>query len=128
MGFDLRQYATSVRLTDGSMGVRLTDGATGTELARLGLSPGTPAEVWNAVNPSAVEQVARSYVQAGSEVILTNTLCANRFMLGLHGVESRTAELAEAGRSSPAAPPTPPRTNWAGRSRSSPRSGPPARS
>jgi methionine synthase I (cobalamin-dependent) len=30
-------------------------------------------------------------------VILTNTLCANRFMLGLHGIESRTSELAEAG-------------------------------
>ena len=97
MAFDLRQYATSVRLTDGSIGVRLTDGATGTQLAVLGLTPGTPSEVWNAVNPSAVEQVARSYIQVGSEVILTNTLCANRFMLALHGIESRTAELAEAG-------------------------------
>jgi methionine synthase I (cobalamin-dependent) len=70
MGFDLKAYATSVRLTDGSIGVRLADGATGTELAKLGLTPGTPSEVWNAVNPSAVEQLARSYIQAGSEVIL----------------------------------------------------------
>lgn len=97
MAFDLRHYATSIRLTDGSTGVRLTDGATGTQLAALGLPAGTPSEVWNAVNPSAVEQVARSYIQAGSEVILTNTLCANRFMLAAHGIESRVAELAEAG-------------------------------
>ncbi len=97
MAFDLRQYATAVRLSDGSIGVRLTDGATGTQLAKLGLQAGTPTEVWNAVNPSAVEQVARSYIQAGSEVILTNTLCANRFMLAAHGIESRVAELAEAG-------------------------------
>lgn len=97
MAFDLKQYATSIRLTDGSIGVHLTDGATGTELAKLGLTAGTPAEVWNAVNPTAVEQVARGYIRAGSEVILTNTLCANRFMLGLHGIESRTAELAETG-------------------------------
>jgi 5-methyltetrahydrofolate--homocysteine methyltransferase len=44
-----------------------------------------------------VVQLARNYIQAGSEVILTNTLCANRFMLALHGLESRTSELAEAG-------------------------------
>ena len=41
--------------------------------------------------------VADSYVQAGSDVILTNTLCANRFMLTAHGLASRVAELAEAG-------------------------------
>jgi methionine synthase I (cobalamin-dependent) len=97
MAFDLKHYATSLRLTDGSIGVRLTDGATGTQLAALGLPGGTPSEVWNAVNPSAVEKVARSYIEAGSEVILTNTLCANRFILAAHGIESRVAELAEAG-------------------------------
>jgi len=43
-----------------------------------------------------VEAVARSYVEAGSDVILTNSLCANRFMLDAYGVADRAAELAEA--------------------------------
>ena len=97
MGLNLRQYAESIRLTDGSTGVRLTDGATGTQLAKLGLPVGSPTELWNVTRPSAVEQVAASYIKAGSEVILTNTLCANRYMLAAHGLEARTAELAEAG-------------------------------
>jgi len=35
-------------------------------------------------SPAAVRAVADSYVKAGSDVILTNTLCANRFMLAAH--------------------------------------------
>jgi methionine synthase I (cobalamin-dependent) len=77
--------------------VRVTDGATGTQLHKQGLTPGTPTELWNADNPSAVEKVAADYIRAGSEIVLTNTLCANRFMLGQQGAGSRVAELAEAG-------------------------------
>ena len=88
MAFDLKQYASRVRLTDG---------AWGTQLHKLGLPPGSPGEIWNVAQPSAVEQVAAGYVQAGSDVILTNTLLANRFILAQHGVEKRVAELAEAG-------------------------------
>jgi methionine synthase I (cobalamin-dependent) len=56
----------------------LTDGAWGTELQALGLSPGELPDLWNLTHPERVEQVARSYVEAGSEVILTNTFRANR--------------------------------------------------
>jgi len=59
----------------------VTDGAWGTQLQEQGLPPGACPDVWNVENVSAVEAVARSYVEAGSEIILTNTFRANRFAL-----------------------------------------------
>ena len=80
-----------------SAAVRVTDGAWGTELQKCGLAPGMPPELWNVENPDAVEAVARSYVEAGSEVILTNTFGANRIVLSAHDAGDRAAELGEAG-------------------------------
>ena len=77
--------------------VRVTDGAWGTELQKLGLPAGTCPELWNVENAQAVQAVADSYVQAGSEVILTNTFGGNRFALSGHGAGERVAELVEAG-------------------------------
>lgn len=88
MAFDLKAYAAAVRVTDG---------AWGTELQKAGLMPGSAPELWNWKEPQTVEAVARSYVQAGSDVILTNTFGANRFILATHGLTQRTAELAEQG-------------------------------
>ncbi|MFW6132686.1 MAG: homocysteine S-methyltransferase family protein [Planctomycetota bacterium] len=76
---------------------RVSDGAWGTQLQARGLEGGTCAELWNVDNPGAVEDVARSYVGAGSDVILTNTFGANRFALEAHGAGDRAAELCEAG-------------------------------
>ena len=42
-----------------------------------GLEPGTAPDTWNLTHPDRVEEVARSYVEAGSDVILTNTFRAN---------------------------------------------------
>jgi len=77
--------------------VRILDGAWGTELQRRGLPAGAAPELWNRENPGAVEAVARSYVEAGSEIILTNTFGANRYVLARHNAAERTEELAEAG-------------------------------
>ena len=77
--------------------LRMSDGAWGTQLQTLGLPPGALPEPWNAENPQAVEAVARSYVDVGSEIIITNTFGANRFILAQHGADGRVAELAEAG-------------------------------
>lgn len=77
--------------------VRVIDGAWGTELQSLGLPAGAAPELWNLENPSAIEQVARSYVEAGSDIILTNTFGANRLVLTGHDAGDRTTELAEAG-------------------------------
>lgn len=88
MPLNLREFASVTRVLDG---------AWGTQLQKLGLPPGSPSEIWNVSKPDAVEQVARGYVQAGSDAILTNTFCANRFLLETHGIAHRAAELAEAG-------------------------------
>ncbi|MFW6061325.1 MAG: homocysteine S-methyltransferase family protein [Planctomycetota bacterium] len=76
--------------------VRVCDGAWGTEMQKRGLSAGAAPELWNTERPEAVEDVARGYVQAGSDVILTNTFGGNRFVLERHNAGDRAGELAEA--------------------------------
>ena len=58
-------------------GLLITDGAWGTELQARGLDPGAAPDTWNLTHPERVEAVARAYVDAGSQVILTNTFRAN---------------------------------------------------
>jgi methionine synthase I (cobalamin-dependent) len=58
-------------------GLLIADGAWGTELQARGLAPGEAPDTWNLAHPERVEEVARAYVEAGSQVILTNTFRAN---------------------------------------------------
>jgi len=58
-------------------GPLISDGAWGTQLQARGLEPGAAPDTWNLTHPERVEAVARSYVEAGSQVILTNTFRAN---------------------------------------------------
>ncbi len=74
----------------------VTDGAWGTQLQLAGLAIGECPEAWNLDHPDRVERVGRAYVEAGSQVILTNTLCANRIQLGRHGLADRVAEVNRA--------------------------------
>lgn len=78
-------------------GVTLTDGAIGTELHRLGLEPGELGETWNLAHPERVEETARAYVAAGSQVILTNTFRANRVTLAAHGLAENAGPFNRAG-------------------------------
>lgn len=55
----------------------IADGAWATELQKRGLAIGELAELWNLSRPEDVEAVARSYIDAGSQIILTNTFQAN---------------------------------------------------
>src|SRR6266571_2132655 len=57
--------------------VLLMDGAMGTELQRLGLQPPGRPEDWNLERPEAVQAIHQAYVDAGAEVLLTNTFQAN---------------------------------------------------
>ncbi|MFO0930518.1 MAG: homocysteine S-methyltransferase family protein [Gemmataceae bacterium] len=75
----------------------LTDGAWGTQLQALGLPAGGCADEWNLTFPDRVEQVARSYVDAGSRVILTNTFRANSIALAAKGLADQAAEINRAG-------------------------------
>lgn len=78
-------------------GPLVTDGAWGTQLQALGLDVGACPDTWNLTEPEKVEQVAAANVDAGSDVILTNTFGANRFMLGRHGLEDKVADIVAAG-------------------------------
>lgn len=75
----------------------VTDGAWGTQLQQRGLPTGECPDAWNLTNADKVEDVARCYVDAGSQVILTNTFGANRFILGRQGLAEQVAEVNRAG-------------------------------
>ena len=75
----------------------LTDGAWGTQLQARGLALGEVPDLWNLTHPDRVAEVAQAYVDAGSQVILTNTFGANRIRLAEAGAADRVAELNRAG-------------------------------
>ncbi len=81
------------RLTDNSP--LLLDGATGTELQNRGVPMNSVA--WSglavATHPDVVRQVHIDYIQAGAEVIITNTFASGRHMLRAAGVDSQTEEI-----------------------------------
>ncbi|HXY00145.1 MAG TPA: homocysteine S-methyltransferase family protein [Candidatus Limnocylindrales bacterium] len=75
----------------------ICDGAWATEFQKLGLELGACADEWNLAKPHLVEQVAQSYVQAGSRVILTNTFRANAISLTAQGLAGQCEEINRAG-------------------------------
>jgi 5-methyltetrahydrofolate--homocysteine methyltransferase len=74
-------------------GVVLVDGAMGTMLFASGLEHGDSPELWNVKHPDRVGAVHRAYLDAGSQIILTNTFGGTRYRLQLHNMEGRVAEL-----------------------------------
>jgi methionine synthase I (cobalamin-dependent) len=78
-------------------GAFILDGGWGTQLQLRGLGIGEHPDLWNLSHPDRVQEVASAYVQAGSDVILTNTFGANRFLLAKHGAGDKVAELNRAG-------------------------------
>jgi len=75
----------------------ITDGAWGTQLQARGLVPGDVPDLWNLSHPGEVASVARAYVEAGSQIILTNTFGANRFRLAEADAADQVAEINAAG-------------------------------
>jgi 5-methyltetrahydrofolate--homocysteine methyltransferase len=72
-------------------GYLVTDGAMGTVLFAAGLEQGDPPELWNLKHPERVAEVHQAYLQAGSQIILTNTFGGSRLRLALHKAESHVA-------------------------------------
>ena len=75
----------------------LADGATGTNMMAMGLSAGQPPDLWNVDRPENVTRLHESFLEVGSDIILTNTFGANRRRLQLHQSQDRVRELNEAG-------------------------------
>ncbi len=74
-------------------GVLLADGATGSNLFGMGLQTGDAPELWNTDHPDRIAQHYRNFVEAGSDIILTNTFGGTQYRLKLHGAEARVEEL-----------------------------------
>ena len=74
----------------------LADGATGTNLFDMGLVSGDAPELWNVDEPDRVRALHRTFVEAGADIVLTNTFGANAMRLKLHDAQSRVRELNEA--------------------------------
>ncbi|MGA2042563.1 MAG: betaine--homocysteine S-methyltransferase [Roseiarcus sp.] len=71
----------------------LADGATGTNLFQMGLSSGESPESWTTAHPDRIRALHRSFVDAGADIILTNSFGGNRRRLMLHQLEGRVREL-----------------------------------
>lgn len=76
-------------------GLLLLDGAMGTEMMRLGVAEA--GDLCNIKQASIIQSIHQSYVEAGSEAVLTNTFGANRIKLNMSGLASRTVEINKAG-------------------------------
>lgn len=74
----------------------LADGATGTELFNRGLGAGEAAEAWNLSNPAEVRAVMRGAIQAGADLVLTNSYGGNGALLGRVGLGQQVADLNRA--------------------------------
>ncbi len=74
--------------------VLLADGATGTNYFKLGLESGEPPEFWTVERPHAVSALHQRFVDAGADIILTNTFGCNPHRLKLHNAQDRAYELA----------------------------------
>jgi len=64
------------------------DGAMGTMLQAMGADTGEGSEIACLTNEKAVEEIHRMYIQSGSDIIYTNTLCANSFKLKHSGISA----------------------------------------
>ena len=74
----------------------LADGATGSNLFDVGLMSGDAPELWNTEHPDRIANLHKSFVDAGADIILTNTFGGTVYRLKLHQAQGRMAELNQA--------------------------------
>ncbi len=74
-------------------GILLADGATGTNLFNMGLQSGEAPELWNESAPDKIRSLHQGFVDAGADIILTNSFGGTRHRLKLHGAQDRVSDL-----------------------------------
>jgi 5-methyltetrahydrofolate--homocysteine methyltransferase len=76
--------------------VLLSDGAWGTLLQAKGLKPGECPELWNITHRNEILDIAKSYIDAGSDIIETNSFGGSIIKLSQYGLSARVREINEA--------------------------------
>lgn len=76
--------------------ILVSDGAWGTFLQQKGLAPGECPELWNIERPDDVLQIAQSYIDAGSDMVETNSFGGSSFKLSSYGLAERAYEINKA--------------------------------
>ncbi|MBE7185250.1 MAG: betaine--homocysteine S-methyltransferase [Methylobacterium mesophilicum] len=74
-------------------GVLLADGATGTNLFAMGLEAGEAPELWNETAPEKIAALHQNFVDAGADIILTNSFGGTRHRLKLHHAQDQVFDL-----------------------------------
>ncbi|MBP9040756.1 MAG: bifunctional homocysteine S-methyltransferase/methylenetetrahydrofolate reductase [Anaerolineaceae bacterium] len=77
--------------------VLLSDGAMGTVLHQRITIGSESYDSLNLTNPDVIENIHRDYIEAGSDIIQTNTFGANSYKLARHGEKNKLAEINRAG-------------------------------
>ena len=78
-------------------GILLADGAWGTQIEKRGLAVGECPERWNLKHPDQIREIASSYLEAGAQIVLTNTFGGNRLKLNRFGLANQVAEINRVG-------------------------------
>ncbi len=73
--------------------ILVADGAMGTMLFARGLKPGEPPESVNLKNPEILEEIAQAYLNAGADIIQTNTFGASALKLSDYGLDEKTEDI-----------------------------------
>jgi 5-methyltetrahydrofolate--homocysteine methyltransferase len=82
------------RLSSGE--VLVGDGAWGTQLMARGLKPGQSPESLNLKSPRILAEIADLYIQAGADLLTTNTFGGTPLRLQAHGLDGQTEEINRA--------------------------------
>ena len=78
-------------------GILLADGAMGSNLFGMGLQTGDCPELWNDEHPDRIAGLHQRFIDAGADIILTNTFGGTRYRLNLHNAGHRVEELNRKG-------------------------------
>jgi 5-methyltetrahydrofolate--homocysteine methyltransferase len=71
----------------------LADGATGTSYFQMGLMSGDAPELWNFEHPERIRTLHRGFIEAGADIVLTNSFGGSAYRLKLHKAEGQVREI-----------------------------------